>query len=471
MEGGPLKLSDLSDEEWATRLERRRQEQLGTIRESWEFYDGTQPLYYVARILEEQDYKFPALTINWCRKFIDWMDARCTVEGFRLDGNDEADTNLWRIWQRNDLDLDASENNVATLVTGLSGMMVGPANDGSAAITVESPESFTVEIDPVSRRTIAARKVWKSDPEQALEDMAELWLPGPKGARLITYENMKPVGEQTFKWMQVAQKGQASPEVPFVPFMNRRRRLRGYSELDASIRQIVTAANQVASNMMAGVEHHAVPRKWALQVSQNGFQDKDGNPIPAWKAAMGAVWALPIDEDSTDAQQPKVGQFAASDLRNFHETISLLARVCSGLMDLAPSELGVGVADNPPAADGIMAAKESGVRRVERFHVGQGAGYEKVMRLAAAVEENDPSKMAMLETIWRDPSTPTIQAKSAAAVATFEAGISDLYQARVDYGYTDTQIKGMEAREQAAADTETDRLLRVVPDAGSSGDA
>ena len=75
----------------------------------------------------------------------------------------------------------------------------------------------------------------------------------------------------------------------------------------------------------------------------------------------------------------------------------------------------------------------------------------------------------MLETVWRDPSTPTVQAKSAAAVATYGAGISDLYQARVDYGYTDTQIKAMEAREASQADAETQRVLRVVPDAGSGG--
>ena len=74
----------------------------------------------MAKILAEQHDRFPALTINWCELFVDWIDARCQVEGFRLTGQDATDDNLWEIWQRNDFDEDQSENNVASLVTGIS---------------------------------------------------------------------------------------------------------------------------------------------------------------------------------------------------------------------------------------------------------------------------------------------------------------------------------------------------------------
>jgi hypothetical protein len=466
-----VKLSDLSDDEWFARLYRRHLEQQGTIRQWWEYYDGCQPLYYVAKILEEQGDRFPALTINWCQKFIDWMLARTQVEGFRLRGQDVADEALWEIWQRNDMDLDHQENDLATLVPGISYMMVGPGDEG-AVLTVESPESAVVEIDTKTRRTTAAAKWWRSDPEQAVEDMSELYLPTPdgRGSRLLTFDGNKKVDEKTQGWMQSAVRLQTSPEVPVVPFMNRRRRYQGRSELVA-LKPIVDAANQVATNMMAGVEHHAVQRKWALNVLANKFEDEKGQPIPAWKAAMGAVWSLPFDEDNPAAPEPKVGQFSASDLRNFHETISLLARIGAGLCDLAPSEFGVGVADNPPGADGIQAAKESGVRRVERFHIGQGASYEKVMRLAAAVEDDDPSQMVRMETIFRDPSTPTHQAAAQSAVATYGSGISDLRQAREDYGYTVTQIEAMENRANTEADVETQRLLRAGTDVGSTGGA
>lgn len=446
-----MKLSDLTPEQWHSRLSQRRLREAQTISGWWQYYDGEQPLYYIAKILEEQSDRFPPLTINWCEKFVDSIDRRCVVEGFRLRGDDALSDVLWDVWQRNDLDEDQSENNVASLVTGVSYAMVGPDDDGKALVTIECPDSVTVEIDPRSRRVIAALKVWKSDPEQALEDMSELYLPG----RIIPFESGRQASsERATGWMKGLEKVQTSPEVPVVPFMNRRRRNVGRSELRA-LKPIVDGANQTATNMLAGVEHHALPRKWALNVAEKNFKDKDGQPIPAWKIATGAVWINPFDEDNPGAPEPKIGQFAASDLRNFHETLSLLGRIGAGLCDLPPHEFGFGVADNPASADGINAAMEPFTRRVETVQVARGSAYEKTMRLAAAVEENDPAKMIHLETVWRDPSSPTKAAKGQTAVATYSAGISDLRQAREDYGYTRTQIDDMEKRERAA----DDRLL------------
>lgn len=456
------KLSDLTPQDWFTRLERKRQEQLLTIEDWWRYYEGRQPLYFIAKILQEQQDRFPALTINWCEKFVDWIDARCNVEGFRLNGADESDDALWEIWQRNDLDEDQSANNVASLVTGASYMMVGPGDDG-AVITVEEPHSVAVEFDPRTRRVIAALKVWKSDPLIPLEDMAELWLPG----KVVSFVNGRLEGSQNQDWMAGATKLQTSPEVPVVPFLNRKRHGQGRSELRA-LRPLVDAANQVATNMMAAVEHHAVPRKWALGVSEDNFKDAAGNVIPAWKIATGAVWINPIDKEHPEAN-PAVGQFSASDLTNFHNTLSTLGRIASGLCDIAPHEFGFGVADNPASADGIEAAKESGVRRVERIQVARGSAYEKAMRLAAAIEGRDPSAMVRLETIWRDPSTPTQQAKVQAASQAYTTGLADLRQAREDAGYSDTQIKAMEARE--AADRVDPVSQALINELGNSGNA
>jgi hypothetical protein len=57
-----------------------------------------------------------------------------------------------------------SENNIASLVTKNSFVMVGPSDEG-ALITVESPDSMAVEVDPKTRRVVAALKFYKSDSE------------------------------------------------------------------------------------------------------------------------------------------------------------------------------------------------------------------------------------------------------------------------------------------------------------------
>lgn len=456
-----MKISDLTPEEWFQRLELRRVEDAVRAEDWWAYYEGRQPLYYVAKILAEQEDRFPALIINWCERFIDWIDERSCVEGFRAGGGIEPDDELWQIWKRNELDEEQSENNVASLVTGASYLMVAPDNDGRAVITVEAPESIAVEIDPRTRKVVAALKRWRSEEPSPLAskienrrddvlmaDRGELWLPG----KVIQFEDGKVVEEKTNK----------GEDIGVFPVWNRRRKLRGRSELVA-LKPVVDANNQIATNMLAGVEHHAVSRKWAIGASQKDFVDKDGKPVPAWKIATGAVWAVPFDPDNPEAKI-ELGEFKASDLRNFHESISLMGRIGAGLCSMSPHEFGFGVADNPASADGIEAAKESGVRRVERILTARGGAYAKAMRYAAVIEGRDPEALVGLETIHRDPSTPTRQAKTQAAVTALTGGLIDKRQAREDAGYSPAQIAAMEAREKEAAEQErsNDTLSRVA---------
>jgi hypothetical protein len=91
-----VKLSDLTDEQWFLRLSARRDREAQCIRDWWHYYDGTQPLYYLIRLLSEQDDRFGALTINWCEKFIDSIDRRMFVEGFTLGNSDSPTTNCGR---------------------------------------------------------------------------------------------------------------------------------------------------------------------------------------------------------------------------------------------------------------------------------------------------------------------------------------------------------------------------------------
>lgn len=473
-----MKLSDLTDEQWFQRLSARRNAQvagtaleLGT-RQWWEYYDGNQPLYYLLRILSEQDDRFGALTINWCEKFADSIDRRMFVEGFLLNGSDSPDDDLWTIWQRNDMAEYQSENNIASLVTGMSYVMVGPSDEG-ALVTVETPDSMAVEIDPLTRRVVAALKFYKSDSEATTDDRAVLQVADAStgGARLVEFESGKPTVGRKLEWMAGAAKLQSSPEVPVVPFPNRQRQRVGRSEL-RSLRPLVDAANFTATSMMASVLHHAMPRMLAINVAESLFMNDDGSVNrEAVKSATGALWIVPAetDEDGNvpeNAPEPDIKQLPASELRNFHETLSTLARIGAGLCDMPPHSLGFGVSDNPASADGIRASEGDMVARVERHQVARGNGYERVMRLAMAVEGNDPATATGLETIWRGAATPTQASKADAAVKTYGAGISDLHQARVDYGYSATTIKAMEEREdQAASDPQlagaVDELRRI----------
>lgn len=451
-----MKLSDLSDEQWFQRLSARRNTNAAKAAEKWAYYDNEQPLYHVARILAEQDNKFPPLTINWCRKYAKSIDGRSILEGFSYVGDDSLDEQMQTIMLRNELDMRHSVNNISTLVPGWSYGMVGPGSDG-ARITIESPSSMAVERDPLTGETVAAIKFWSSDAEHGVDDRAVLHLPDPRGgSRLIDYELGKPVGEKRMRWMAGPAKYQSSGSVPVVPFFNQDRWGQPTSQL-ADLIPVVDAANFVATSMMATILRHAMPRILAINVQSSQFLNSDGTVNKeALKAATGSVWMVPAAEDDDgnlmkkgEAPEVDIKQLPASDIRNFHETMSLLARIGAGLCDLTPVDLGFGVSDNPPSADSIDKSKDERLLGIERFNRQQGAGYERLMRYALAVEGKNVGKR-LIETRFRNVATPTKQSMAQSAVATYDAGISDLYQARKDYGYTPTEISAMEEREDAA---------------------
>lgn len=463
-----MKLSDLSDEQWFERLSGQRNAKLAKIDRLWKYYQGEQPLYYIARILSEQDDRFPALTINWCRKYVRSIDGRSFLEGFGFVGQDSLDDQMQTIMLRNEMDLTQSENNISTLATGESYAMIGPSDEG-ALITFESPDSMAVENDSRSRRPIAAVKFWPSNEPYGstsynFDDRAVLLLPNSdgSGSRLVEFEYGKPVGvTKQQSWMAGPAKLQASPTIPVVPFYNNQMLGCGESQM-VDLIPLVDAANIVATSMMASVLHHAMPRMLALNVAESMFMNEDGSVNrEAVKSATGALWIVPADTDEDgnvpeNAPEVDVKQLPASDLRNFHDTLSNLARIGAGLCDLTPSDFGFGVSDNPPSAESINESKRERLLAIERFNRQQGSRYERIMRIALAVEGNDPGSR-LLKAEFRNPATPTKQSMADAAVKTYSAGISDRHQARVDYGYSPTTIQAMETREGSA---DSDPALR-----------
>lgn len=446
-----MALSDLTDDEWHTRLQRRRVDQLTKAVGLWQYYDNEQPLRYVARILQEQGDRFPPLRVNWGELFVGALDERMEGQGWRLAGapTDGVDEDLTRVWEENDLGAVQGEGSVASLVARQSYVMVGPAVDGDTPlVTIEYPDQVAVEIDPATGRVVAALKAWASDTESATYDMAALCLPG----RVVTFEAGEKVDEQS----------QASELVPVVPFFNRRRRWTGRSELESLI-PLIDAVNQTATNMMAALEHHALPRRWAMNLSEEDFKDPEtGKPLPAWKIATGAVWAIPRAEDDTgvlgEQAQPKVGQFTAADLNNFHSSIRTLALLASSLGGLDPRLLGVS-SDNPASADAIRASESRLIRRAERLQRARSGPWRQVGRIALAALERDPS--TRIELVWRDPSTPTLAAQADRAQKLLDAGVIDVEQAQEDCGYSLAQRAAMAARRTKSVG-QADRIVAGI---------
>lgn len=436
---------NLEDDQWFSRLNARRILAEQETSKYWKYYDNEQPLAYVARILQEQGDRFPPLRVNWSALCVDSLEERLDVEGFRISGTDGLDDDLAQVWQDNDLDEGQGEAHIASLVARQAYVMIGPGVDTDVPlVTVEYPDQVAVEMDPATRRVVAALKVWSSDTVVGAQDMATLYLPG----RVLTYEYGKKVDETSQGWAKALEQHQTSPLVPVVPMLNRPRRWAGRSELDQMI-PLVDAVNQTATNMLAAIEHHSLPRRWAVNVAESDFVNADGTPKKAWEIATGAIWALPRVDDDTgvlgEQAQPRVGQFSAADLNNFHGSIRQLAVLAASLYGLPPHYMGY-ASDNPASADAIRSAEARLVKRAERRQRTFGGAWERAMRVALAVMGRDPSEANGLETVWRDAATPTKAAQADAAVKMVQAGIIDDVQAQEDAGYSAEQRQAIADR-------------------------
>lgn len=453
---------ELEPEEWLKKLEHDHKAELPELRNYNDHFEGTMPLAYLhPELLAELEDRLQQVVIAWPELVIDCLDERLDLESFRIAGQAKPDAGLDEIWQHNDLDEHSQQAHVEALVMKRSFAIVGSRGaedslDGEDTdiplITVESPLEVHAEWDPRTKVVAAAYKLWcETDSEKGEVDHATLYLP----RKTLWY--LREDGEWVLDEEHEPDEHNLGV-VPVVPIVNRPRIRQpgGKSEL-ASIIPISNAANKIATDMMVSAEYHAMPRRVAFGFDDNDFVDQQGRPVSAWSRIAGRIWATMKSKNEAD-----VIQFKEADLKNFHDTINLLAHIVSALGALPQSFLGFAT-DNPASADAMRASETRLVKRAERRQSSFGNRWELAMRLADRIRTGTWRKeLRRLESLWRDASTPTIAQSSDAATKKYQVGLVPKRQTREDLGYNQEQIALME-EEDRKADAREAELLGLAP--------
>jgi len=434
-------LSDLTPDDWLKRLIQQHDKEIPELRLMDLYYEGQQPLSYLApELMAELNDRMRQVVINWPQLIVDSLEERLDIEGFRYSDSESVETDLQQIWQANDLDEGSQQAHVDALALRRSYVIVGSNEEDPEfpIVTAQSALQVYAERDPRTRQIVAAVNRWEEPgaPGTAPTKMASLYLRGSTRR----YEYLKGA------WVQVDEDQHGIDKVLVVPLVNRPRlqRCEGTSEL-RSVIPLSDAACKIASDMMVSAEYHAMPRRWATGMSRDDFADENGQPLGAMSQLAGRVWT---NEDAN----VKYGQFPEAQLSNFHDTINQLARLVASLTGLPPSFLGLAT-DQPPSADAIRAAEVRLVKRAERRQRAFGGPWEQVQRLTLMVRDGDlDPRTRTLETVWRDPATPTFAQKADAVVKLHAAGLLPTEQAWEDLGYSAVQRARMRAMQQDALD-------------------
>lgn len=424
--------------------------------ERWDrYYRGTQPLEFLhPEVALQVGDRLKNLLINFPRLALNSLEERLDVEGFRLAGESKPNRDVWRIWQANDFDLASGRAHLRSLRHGRSFVSVWSGdNEATPRMRVESAKRMTVDVEPGSDAVRAALKAWKD----GQTEYSTLYLPD----RILKYwrggQAPKLVGGKS-DWVVKESLDNPLGVVPIVPLWNSYDddMPSGESEL-TDVVHIADAINKLATDMMVTSEFHAMPRRWATGVEIP--KGPEGRRLEAeakqyWeKATAGKVWMA--------GTGVTFGQFAAADLKNFVEAITMLATQLAALAGLPPHYVGI-THDNPASADAIRSAEASLVKRATRKQRTFGEAWEDVMTLALWVRDGAvPDGSESMETVWRSAETPTVAQKADAAVKLHVAGIITNEQAQEDIGYTPEQRELMYTDRQRAVTQQATADMRA----------
>jgi hypothetical protein len=385
------------------------------------YYDGTQALGFLTDSVREAiGPRLAALVVNWPELVLDSIEQRLDVQGFRLGGQDEADDKLWSTWQRSNMDEESQVCHLESMLYGRTAVSVwtDPDDDTEPLIALETPREVILDFAPGTRKVRSALKQWVDGQTVYVTMAYPDYIEKYEGtSRRISGDSGSSTLPQDISGMlkQVDTFDNPLGEVPFVPYINRRRtkKLNGKSELD-SIIPLADAINKLATDMMVTSEFHAEPRRYATGIqipSAGGAGEVERQRL---KEQVKKEWDLATAGKTwLGGTGVNFGQFAAADLANFTNALHMLFGVVAALGALPPHYVGLSADANPASADAIRSAEASLVKRATRKQTSLGGSHETTMRLAEATRRGIPvrdlpEEFRSMETVWSDPETRTI---------------------------------------------------------------
>lgn len=386
--------------------------------------------------------------IGWPRVGVESLEERLDLEAFRwADGSESSE--LEEIADANDLFDESSLAHLDALVYGREYLAIGSGDCGDDCpplITVESPLDMTLMWDARLRMGTAALR------ECAMDNYVES---GTDERMIVLYlpdQTITALPSDSGGWEVIDRDMHGLGVVPVVRLANRQRTADrvGKSEITPDIMSITDAACRRLMGIEVAAEFFGAPQRYILGASESAFQDAEGNAKSAWETYIGRVLALERDEDGN---VPDVGQFAAHDPSGQTKIVDLYARIMSSQFGLPPHMLGY-TTDNPASADAIRSTEAKLVKRSERRIRRFGRAWQDAMRLALWVRDGaPPDKTQRIETVWRNPATPTVAAAADATVKLVQSGIlpADSDVTLEMAGLTEGQRKRVRADRQRAA--------------------
>jgi hypothetical protein len=399
----------------------------------YSYLRGDQPVQYATERLRST---FKDITArwseNWCSIVIESLLDRLQLKGFKLE-NEPAKLVLEELWDALDLSLDADDIARDVAVCGEAFLMVEKTDAGVRAFA-NAPHLCTAHYLEDNPRELEYAAKWFDS-----GGVAHLTLYYPDV--LIHYVATKPRSEVTeakaFTLDPAFPDGEEKNLYGRIPLFHfQRDRNSECGELQNVI-PLQNALNKLFADMMVSAEYGAFPQRWAILHAGTKSE---------LKSAPNTILEIPFDAES--GQKPEVGQFAATQLKNFLDGIDHIAMKIAVLTRTPRHYL---MQNGDMSGEALIAEEAPLSRKAQKYTHRLGVTWCQAVQFMLelsghAVTEND------IEPVWDDVRTVQPLTESQVRLNNAKAGIAIEVQLE-DEGWTDEQLARI-------ADAETQKTVR-----------
>ncbi|WP_033288261.1 phage portal protein [Amycolatopsis jejuensis] len=444
------------------------------------YYRGKQPLKYASdQFKKYHGDRYVDFSDNWVAPVADAPVERLTVMGIKGLGEQEPDSEMWRVWQTNALDADSQLGFLGGVNSARSfGLVWGnPDDEETPEVTFEDASQCVIAYWPGSRRRRrAALKKW----QDGNCDYATLYLPDEvwKFERPVTRQQTKlillsAVDEELKKWSP-RDTDEPNPQpnpmgvVPLVELPNKPTLADDPISDVTGVTAMQDAVNLLWAQLFTASDYASFPQRIVLGAERPTtpiLNDKGEvvgqRPVDLAKFAVDRVlWIT--------GEQSKIAEWQAANLAAYTDVIEIAVGHIAA-QTRTPQHYLIGKMANL-SGDALIAAETGLVKRVEEKQLWFGQAIRQMFGLIALAQGNEKKAKAFTAgtVLWADAESRSQAQLADALLKLAQIGFPFEYLA-AKWGLTPSEI--VDLIDMKKREAEIDPVAAVARDMGLGGQA
>lgn len=400
----PLRVPYLTGDEVVTlnrlveQLEKKSKRNL--LRSS--YYDGKRAVKQVGTVIPPQ-YANIGLALGWAAKGVDGLARRCNLDKMVWAGGDLDSLGMGELADGNFLYSEVAQGETDSLLHGVS-YLITTEGDESAG----EPKALVHSKDALNATGTWNVRTRKLDDLLSVTSRRDDKITGfvlylPDGGGLTISAERDKAG----KWsVEKSKHGWGVPAEPLI-YRPRTSRRSGKSRITRPVMSHQDSALRALIRMEAHMDVYTIPKMILLGADESIFKNADGSQKASWAVALGRVFGIPDDEDSTAANpRADVKQFDATSPEPHLAQLNALAKLMARETDLPDSDFALTDMANPTSADAYNASRENLIAEAEGATEDWSPSIRRTVTRALAIQNGEkeiPAAWAGIDTKWRSP--------------------------------------------------------------------